>query len=657
MEGFFRGVLSAVIDSGKILVNDNNEEVILWINTWKNSSLLFFDIIVCELYASIHFEHADQALLWLIEKDSRLTLGLNNEEPWASAVRLVKKQSPYCTKSVFNQLEYFIIHYHEPLEKQFATKTLKEWRTGLFYPFWGKAQYFLLPALDEKKRSIRANDLIQVLNRKFENIPEWSFRGSHSYTGWVKSPIPSNAKVRLSENSWLRIVSNEKIYSKGNDWRHAFKEKGESSIYTFSMDLGWMANRFPERFGRLALRFSENTPVPYLIAIFRSISENSIPKEVPAEDNQIWKMASDDTVFAVVDKFHSSNDREFACSLCWLIQKRPGVPYSNEIIEKLKDYAVNHSDPEPQKLNIQCDKTSEEASVYTLESNSLNCVRGVAARTIASLIWKNEAYIRLFHDTIELLLVDRHPAVRISVIEICLATAHSNETLAVDWFVKACEDDIRIAAVQRAVYLYNELVELYSDRLSSLIVRMVNSSLDDVSMRGSQEATARWLFYGFFENEMRRCCKGSVFQRRGVAEIAAQFLLESKYSDNCQELLSYFFEEEDMDIVRKINSAFYDKKIFSIPNAHDFISKYIRSKAFQSDPSPFLHAPKDMGLAMMISAIQYAKDSGMKYIYLGSLQRPADTYKLQFEGLEWFDGKVWQTDIEEVKKILTSVKI
>ena len=152
MEGFFRGVLSAVIDSGKILVNDNNEEVILWINTWKNSSLLFFDIIVCELYASIHFEHADQALLWLIEKDSRLTLGLNNEEPWASAVRLVKKQSPYCTKSVFNQLEYFIIHYHEPLEKQFATKTLKEWRTGLFYPFWGKAQYFLLPALDEKKK-------------------------------------------------------------------------------------------------------------------------------------------------------------------------------------------------------------------------------------------------------------------------------------------------------------------------------------------------------------------------------------------------------------------------------------------------------------------------------------------------------------------------
>jgi len=68
-------------------------------------------------------------------------------------------------------------------------------------------------------------------------------------------------------------------------------------------------------------------------------------------------------------------------------------------------------------------------------------------------------------------------------------------------------------------------------------------------------------------------------------------------------------------------------------------------------------APKDMGLAMMIKAIKYAQESGKKYIYLGSLQRPSDTYKLQFEGLEWFDGKAWQNNIESVKKILTSAKM
>lgn len=63
-------------------------------------------------------------------------------------------------------------------------------------------------------------------------------------------------------------------------------------------------------------------------------------------------------------------------------------------------------------------------------------------------------------------------------------------------------------------------------------------------------------------------------------------------------------------------------------------------------------APKDMGLGMMIRAIEYAKSINLKCIYLGSLQRPSDTYKLQFEGLEWFDGKIWNTDLEEAKKVL-----
>jgi len=59
---------------------------------------------------------------------------------------------------------------------------------------------------------------------------------------------------------------------------------------------------------------------------------------------------------------------------------------------------------------------------------------------------------------------------------------------------------------------------------------------------------------------------------------------------------------------------------------------------------------------MMIRAIAHAKEKGLKYIYLGSLQRPGDTYKLQFEGLEWWDGTEWQTDTEPLKAILNAAK-
>jgi len=64
------------------------------------------------------------------------------------------------------------------------------------------------------------------------------------------------------------------------------------------------------------------------------------------------------------------------------------------------------------------------------------------------------------------------------------------------------------------------------------------------------------------------------------------------------------------------------------------------------------HAPKSMGMGMMLLAILNAKVGGKAFIYLGSAQRQSDTYKLQFKGLEWFDGKGWSRDLILLKKIL-----
>ena len=70
---------------------------------------------------------------------------------------------------------------------------------------------------------------------------------------------------------------------------------------------------------------------------------------------------------------------------------------------------------------------------------------------------------------------------------------------------------------------------------------------------------------------------------------------------------------------------------------------------------PFYNLKKDfpnLGLGMMLRAILWAKETNKQYLYLGSAQRPTDTYKLQFEGLEWFDGQRWSDDLIELKHIL-----
>lgn len=71
-------------------------------------------------------------------------------------------------------------------------------------------------------------------------------------------------------------------------------------------------------------------------------------------------------------------------------------------------------------------------------------------------------------------------------------------------------------------------------------------------------------------------------------------------------------------------------------------------------PSPYPLVP-NLGMGMMIMAIAAAKQNNMQYIYLGSAQRPTDVYKLQFAGLEWFDGKNWSNNSAELKKILKKI--
>ena len=60
----------------------------------------------------------------------------------------------------------------------------------------------------------------------------------------------------------------------------------------------------------------------------------------------------------------------------------------------------------------------------------------------------------------------------------------------------------------------------------------------------------------------------------------------------------------------------------------------------------------NLGMGMMLRAIIWAKENGKRHIYLGSAQRPSDTYKMQFAGVEWFAGKGWKNDVDSLKKIL-----
>jgi len=62
----------------------------------------------------------------------------------------------------------------------------------------------------------------------------------------------------------------------------------------------------------------------------------------------------------------------------------------------------------------------------------------------------------------------------------------------------------------------------------------------------------------------------------------------------------------------------------------------------------------NLGMGMMLHAITWASENNLKYVYLGSVVEQNSKYKLQFEGLEWWDTDelAWSLDIDKLKQII-----
>ncbi len=61
---------------------------------------------------------------------------------------------------------------------------------------------------------------------------------------------------------------------------------------------------------------------------------------------------------------------------------------------------------------------------------------------------------------------------------------------------------------------------------------------------------------------------------------------------------------------------------------------------------------KNAGMGMMLSAIELAKENGLSHVYLGTCYTESSLYKLQFEGVEYFNGFEWSGDTEKLKEVV-----
>jgi hypothetical protein len=161
--------------------------------------------------------------------------------------------------------------------------------------------------------------------------------------------------------------------------------------------------------------------------------------------------------------------------------------------------------------------------------------------------------------------------------------------LAVRWFCKACGDDLRVAASPRALRFFNYLIPSHIKQVAPIIQKMAASPLGDVASEGACQVTARWLFHGFFVDELTQCREGNVAQRKGVATVAAQLLHDSKYAMKCRDLLRRYLNDIDKDVRDTLRNMFRNSDLnINDPDHQTFLQEYLKSQAFADSPDNFV---------------------------------------------------------------------
>ena len=491
-----------------------------------------------------------------------------------------------------------MLRHNETLQLETALEyRLESSKRGICTHYWGEAQYFLLRALCYSRCHDATKDLIGVLCRRFDGYDEWRFVGILlGKCGAVGSPLPSDRLEQISNNAWLGIITNPKIPDQGRGiWNQVAGHYEESSGEHFSRDLRRIAGRFPERFGRLALRFPEGVHPSYRAAILDAIKTKS-PAGVPDEEKATWEPARIETIEAVIDKFMIGDELEIAMAFCGLIHQRPDDNWSERAVTRLLEYAIDHPDPQPDQLNVCTLDGSEgvqNATVQRLGDNSLNCVRGAATLAIGALLQSHPDWLERLRPGLEHSVRDGHPAVRLASVRACLPVLNTDGNQAVAWFCLACQGDLRIAACQSAVYFFNTAIQSHYDQLAPVILGMLDSPHVDVAQEGAVEVTARWLFHDMFASELTRCCQGNVAHRRGVVRTAANILARGEHVRKCMDILPVFFDDPEGEVRRELRQAFRQKETLSLPGGTEFVQAYINSQAYLDDPAPLLYAMED----------------------------------------------------------------
>lgn len=596
LETFMYKALFNLISKASQNMALQSTELFQILSPFKKNQNLIFNRIFANALLNIDIKYADFVIEWLLDNSPhKFKLGNDNEEPvWKLAGKLIEKFSPSCIQDNFECLQSTIYKASSDYDLDHIKYRLEATRRNYYSPFWGITQYYLLPKLDNSRISNQTAQLIGVLNRKFEKYTDDDFCSKiNSWGGFVTSPI----KTDISNKAWKKLIISDPNKFHANRFK---KDCTEASIHYFSNTFRSVVNAEPKRFAEFSLSLPTHIHQDYINALFSGLSENNID-QVPEHLKEQWAPCPVKLIEQVIDHFTTTY---YSRELEGLISSRVQL-FSQKYIALLEDIAKSSDDPKSNKLNIYRTGHSnelDEISSKDLFSNTINCTRGRAYRSLAQKFWSDEAYALSHKYLVENALNDEHAAVRMATADLLLPMYNYDHTYAFQKFIKLCQKDIRNTLSHGYHYYFNNAFSSEFKELFILLVqKMQSSQFPDVREEGHKQVIARWLFNDLFEKEFRQGLESKNTENLlGYVSVINQLLGDNTKGYDYTRLKPIFeilVNSEDEDILKKMG-RFFSQKFWSKKYAREFFEIYVQSKALNHNIYNVLHSIEENSISM-----------------------------------------------------------
>ncbi len=492
-----------------------------------------------------------------------------NRDELLLSKELVGDITARCSEESYKKIEYKIIHFipanaKRTLKGRIEFNQEKQKNGGIVtWRFWGFFQKEMLGILPSQRMSGEAHNLLSVLQRSIPGkYSPYYYNDGHG--GGVWSPVSGK---KLSFREWKRIIINKKIpKARSEHWKEVKGGFIESTVFEFASDFKGRVSKNPTEFLQNMLDYDSEVVEEYVNALFDGIAYSEHLDEI--DIILLEKM---------FEKYGYDYENERAKTLCRIIERHKDVSWSDAVIEMLIDIAGNHKNPKPGESCIVSNDTKTMNSVETLETDAINCTRGVAASAIGHLLWERKELFEKFKPTIIKLMHDENTAVRFASLDALWPIYNIDKAWTVSNVLSVFKSDNRTIGYRGSKLLFVREYEKHKAEMKSLLEKAFFSSDKRLIQISGYAIAEIYLRYDAFENILNQIDSLNKEQADALLAMFIVYLEREGYNSKVKVVLYKFLGAEiGMELEHTWARVFYDERV-ELKRDKEFLRKLMSS--------------------------------------------------------------------------------